>query len=220
VRVLQAFSTTVGTKILIALTGLCLVGFLIFHLFGNLLLFLGPESYNEHAHALISNPLIVPAELGLVAIFLLHVYKAVVNYAANRRARPTGYAMKKNAGGASRKTLGSTTMIWSGVVMFGFVLFHLNTFKYGPYYSTNTAGERDLYRLLIEVFHKPGDVAFYVVCMLIIGLHLRHGVSSAFQSLGLVPEPWTRRVLKTGLVLALAIAGGFVLIPLWVYFRL
>ena len=219
-RVLQAFSTTVGTKILIAVTGVFLVGFLIFHLFGNLLLFLGPESYNEHAHALISNPLILPAEFGLIAIFLLHVYKAVVNYARNLRARPIGYAMKKNAGGASRKTLASTTMIVSGIVMFAFVLFHLYTFKYGPYYATNTTGVRDLYRLLIEVFHKPFDVVFYVVCMLIIGLHLRHGVSSAFQSLGLIPERWTRRFLQAGFLLAAAIAGGFVLIPLWVFFRL
>ena len=87
-RTLLAFSTSVGTKLLIALTGLALVGFLIFHLAGNLLLFFGATAYNEHAHALISNPLVIPAELGLIAIFLLHAFKAVSNFVRNRGARP------------------------------------------------------------------------------------------------------------------------------------
>ena len=86
-RARQAFSTSVGTKLLIALTGLALVGFLAFHLYGNLLLFFGGPIYNEHAHVLISNPLVVPAELGLIAIFLLHVTKAVLNYFDNRASR-------------------------------------------------------------------------------------------------------------------------------------
>ena len=86
----QAFSTSVGTKLLIALTGLALVGFLAFHLYGNLLLFFGAEKYNEHAHALISNPLVIPAELGLIALFLLHAIKAVLNFFDNRAARHAG----------------------------------------------------------------------------------------------------------------------------------
>jgi succinate dehydrogenase cytochrome b subunit len=217
VRVLQSFSTSVGSKILIALTGLALVGFLIFHLAGNLLVFWGPEAYNAHAHELISNPLIIPAEIGLLLIFLLHVYKTVANYLANRRARPTGYAMKRWAHGASRKSVGSTTMIVTGLITFAFVIVHLDTFKYGPVYATNTPGERDLYRLMIEVFHRPGYVVFYLVCMTVVGLHLRHGISSAFQSLGLIPATWTRRILRTGLVLALLTAAGFLLIPIGIY---
>jgi succinate dehydrogenase cytochrome b subunit len=220
-KVLQVFSTSVGTKILIALTGLSLVGFLIFHLAGNLLVFFGPEEYNAHAHALISNPLIIPAELGLLALFLLHVYKTVANYLTNRTARPDRYTVRKWARGASRKSVGSATMIVSGLVTFGFVILHLFTFKYGPYYASATVpGERDLYRLLIEVFHRPADVVIYVACMALIGLHMRHGISSAFQSLGLMPQSWTRWMLRTGLVLAVLIGGGFLLIPVWVYFFL
>jgi succinate dehydrogenase / fumarate reductase cytochrome b subunit len=219
-RVLQAFSTSVGTKILIALTGLALVGFLVFQLAGNFLVFWGPDSYNEHAHSLISNPLIVPAELGLAAIFLLHVFKTLTNFAGNRAARPRKYERQVQAGGASRKTLGSTTMIVSGLVTLGFVILHLATFKYGPYYPGSLPGERDLYRLMVEVFHHPGYVVFYLICMVVIGLHLRHGISSACQSLGLMPGSWTGRVLRAGMVLAVLVAGGFLVIPIWIYFFL
>jgi len=219
VKVLDGLGTSVGTKILIGLTGLALVGFLIFHLAGNLLLFFGPVEYNVHAQELIDNPLVVPAEIGLLAIFLLHVYKALVNWGRNLLARPHDYQIHKWAGGASRKTLGSTTMIVSGTVTFAFVAWHLVTFKYGPYYQAG-GGERDLYRLLIEVFHEPIYVVLYTICMVILGLHLRHGVSSAFQSLGLVPVAWTRAFLRTGLTLALLITAGFVVIPIWIYFFL
>jgi succinate dehydrogenase / fumarate reductase cytochrome b subunit len=217
-RALQAFSTTVGTKLLIALTGLALVGFLVFHLAGNLLLFFGPVAYNEHAHALISNPLVIPAEIGLIALFLLHAGKAVLNFIGNQSARPRGYEQKVWAGGPSRKSWASTTMIASGLVLFLFVPFHLVTFKYGPYYDSPEAGVRDLYRLLVEVFQSPGYVAFYVVAMTIVGLHLRHGVSSSLQSLGLIPAAWTRAFLILGFVTALLVGAGFVLIPVYVYF--
>ena len=216
-RVLRALGTSVGTKLLLGLTGLALVGFLIFHLAGNLLLFWGPEKYNEHAHALISNPLVIPAELGLLALFLLHAVKAGLNFVGNRAARPRGYALKKWAGGSSRKTLSSTTMIVSGVVVAVFVVVHLITFKYGPYYASPEPGVRDLYRLLVEVFQSPGYVVVYVICMLIVGMHLRHGIGSAIQSLGLMPAGLTRAVLTAGAVTAVLIAAGFMLIPIWVY---
>lgn len=219
-RARQAFSSTVGTKVLIALTGICLIGFLVFHLFGNLMLFWGPEKYNEHAHALISNPLVIPAELGLLAIFLLHAIEAVMNLLRNRDARPAGYQMRTWGGGASRKSWASTTMIVSGLIMLAFTALHLVTFKYGPYYASPEPGVRDLYRLLIEVFQKPGYVVFYVITMTIVGLHLRHGVASSLQSLGLIPDAWTRAFLRTGLVLAVIVGAGFVLIPIWVYFFL
>jgi succinate dehydrogenase / fumarate reductase cytochrome b subunit len=219
-RARHAFTSTVGTKVLIALTGVSLFGFLVFHLYGNLLLFWGPDKYNEHAHALISNPLVIPAELGLLAIFLLHAVEAVMNFLRNRDARPAGYAVRKWGGGASRKTWASTSMILTGLITLAFVALHLVTFKYGPYYAAAEPGVRDLYRLLIEVFRKPGYVVFYIVTMTVVGLHLRHGISSSLQSLGLVPDAWTRAFLRAGYLLALIVGGGFVLIPIWVYFFL
>jgi succinate dehydrogenase / fumarate reductase cytochrome b subunit len=217
-RARRAFSTSVGTKLLIGTTGLALVGFLAFHLFGNLLLFFGPEIYNEHAHALIANPLIVPAELGLAALFLLHAIKAVLNFIDNRTARRQRYETKKWAGGPSRKSWASTTMIVSGLIVLLFVPLHLVTFKYGPYYGAHEAGVRDLYRLLIEVFQSPFYVAYYVVAMTIVGLHLRHGIWSSLQSLGLIPDRWTRAITAICVLLALAIGAGYVLIPLYIFF--
>lgn len=219
-KALKALSTSVGSKFLVALTGLSLVGFLIVHLAGNLLILWGPEHFNEYAHALISNPLVVPAELGLIALLVLHVFKALRHVAAGRSARPHRYTKKTWAGGPSRKSWASTTMAISGFMLLFFLVSHIATFKYGPYYTVTETNVRDLYLLVIEVFKSPGMVIFYVVSMAVIGMHLRHGISSAFQSLGLMSPGWTRVILSAGLGLAVAIAGGFALIPVWVYFFL
>ena len=216
-KVLQSLTTSTGSKILVALTGLAMVGFLAGHLAGNLLALVGPDIYNEYSHALISNPLLIPVEIGLVAILVMHMGTAISVVIRGRQARPEPYAVKKWAGGPSRKTLSSTTMIVTGSIILVFLLLHLRTFKYGPWHTDPDTGFRDLYRLLVDVFHSPGYVLFYVVCMVLVGMHLRHGLSSAFQSLGLMPKSWTGRILRTGATLAVVVAGGFVLIPIYIY---
>ena len=213
----RLFSSSVGTKLLIGLTGLALFAYLVLHLAGNVLIFAGPEVFNEYSHALISNPLILPIEVGLLAIFLLHVYKAVTNYAANASARPARYVMKKYAGHTSRKSVASSTMIWSGLVIFLFVLVHVKQFKYGAWYQVNNSDVRDLARLEFEVFSQPVWVLFYVIGTLLVGLHLRHGISSGFQSLGLDHPVYTRRLTMWGVALAVIIGGGLAVIPIWVY---
>lgn len=213
----RLFSSSVGTKLLLGLTGLALFAYLVLHLAGNVLIFAGPEVFNEYSHALISNPLILPIEVGLLAIFLLHVYKAVTNYAANASARPARYVMKKYAGHTSRKSVASSTMIWSGLVIFLFVLVHVKQFKYGAWYQVNNSDVRDLARLEFEVFSQPVWVVFYVIGTLLVGLHLRHGISSGFQSLGLDHPVYTRRLTMWGVVLAVIIGGGLAVIPIWVY---
>lgn len=217
-NVLRAFSTTVGTKILVALTGLSLVGFLVIHLAGNLLILLGPDKFNAYSDSLIKNPLIIPAELGLLALLILHIIKALSHVIRGRGARPVAYEKKVWAGGASRKSWASTTMAISGTILLFFIISHLLTFKFGPYYPAAEEGVRDIYRLTVEIFKQPAMVIFYVIAMGIVGMHLRHGVSSAFQSLGLMKSPsWTNRLLGAGFTLALIIGGGFALIPVWVY---
>jgi succinate dehydrogenase / fumarate reductase cytochrome b subunit len=216
-KVLQSLSTSTGSKILVALTGLAMVGFLLGHLAGNLLALIGPDIYNEYAHALISNPLLIPAEIGLVAILLMHMGTAISVVVRGRQARPERYAVRKWAGGPSRKSVSSTSMIVTGVIILGFLLLHLRTFKFGPWYTDPATGYRDLYTLLVEVFQNPGYVLFYVVCMVLVGMHLRHGLSSSFQSLGLMPRSWTGRILRTGAVVALIVAAGFTLIPVYIY---
>ncbi len=217
-KALKALGTSVGSKFLVALTGLSLVGFLIVHLAGNLLLLMGADKFNTYSHSLISNPLVIPAELGLVALLLLHVFKAVQHVARGRTARPQSYSKRVWAGGPSRKSFGSTTMIFSGVIVLVFLTLHLATFKYGPHYIGAEPGVRDLYRLVVDVFQSPGVVVFYVVSMVAIGMHLRHGISSAFQSLGMMRPGWTPAILTGGLSLAIVLAAGFAFLPVWVHF--
>lgn len=217
-RFSRAFNSSVGTKLLIGLTGLALFAYLIVHLAGNALIFLGPEVFNEYAHMLISNPLVIPIEIGLLSIFLLHIYKTVRMWMNNQSARPVKYEKKELAGHTSRKSVASTTMIWSGIVTALFVLIHVRQFKFGTYYQVaDKADIRDLARLEIEVFQQPLWVAFYVVGTLLVALHLRHGVSSAFQSLGLDHPLYTRRLTTWGIVAAIVIGGGLAFIPVWVY---
>ena len=99
-----------------------------------------------------------------------------------------------------------------------FVVVHVKQFKYGAWYQT--AGEeavRDLYRTEVEVFQQPLWVAFYVICTLVVGLHLRHGIASGFQSLGSIIPLYTRRLTTWGIVFAVIIGGGLAVIPIWVY---
>ena len=215
----KAFSSSIGSKFLIALTGLLLFLFLVSHLAGNLLFIAGPEAFNRYSHTLISNPLILVAEVGLLAIFALHIFKTVWMFAANRRARPARYATRKWAktkNDRSRKSLSSATMILTGTITLLFVVTHLVTFKYGPYYET-AEGIRDVYRLQLAVFSHPGYVAFYLLCMTVIGFHLWHGISSAAQSLGLDSPQWTPRIVWTGRLLTAVITAGFALLPVYTF---
>ena len=217
-RFRRVLSSSVGTKFVIGLTGLALFAYLILHLAGNALVFAGPDIFNEYSHRLVSNPLIVPIEIGLLLIFLLHVYKAVRMWMDNRGARPVGYAREERARHTSRKSFSSSTMIASGLVTALFVVVHVKQFRFGEWYET--AGNnpiRDLYRTEIEVFSQPLWVVFYVFCTLVVALHLRHGISSAFQSLGIDHPAYTRRLTLVGIVLAVIIGGGLAMIPVLVY---
>jgi succinate dehydrogenase / fumarate reductase, cytochrome b subunit len=223
----RIFNSSVGTKILIGTTGLGLVVYLILHIAGNLLIFFGPRVFNLYSHTLTSNALVPLLEIALLLVFLVHVYKTVRMYLANAQARPVRYVRKMYAGPPSRKSIASSTMIFSGLWLLLFVVIHVSTFKYGPEYElpdaygTSGTSIRDLYRVEVENFSHPLIVAFYVVSMLVVGSHLWHGVASGFQSLGLDADGgrrWTSRLLLFGRSMAVLIAGGFIVIALWVYF--
>jgi succinate dehydrogenase / fumarate reductase cytochrome b subunit len=212
----NAYSSSVAEKLLIAVTGLALFLYLVVHLVGNSLLFFGPGTFNGYAHALMSNPLVVLVELGLAAIFVLHVWKTAVMWWRNRGARPEPYERKRWAGSPSRKSAASTTMIYTGALTAIFVVLHVRVFKYGP--AAEVAGRRDLYGLLVTFFQDPLHVALYEVCLVLLGFHLWHGCSSALESLGLDEPRYTRVLLGLGKVVAVVIAGGFLFIPLWAFF--
>jgi succinate dehydrogenase / fumarate reductase cytochrome b subunit len=108
-------------------------------------------------------------------------------------------------------------MIWTGLVTLLFVVVHVAQIKYGPTYEIGDPPVRDLYRTEVDVFSSRLGGGIYVVCMVLIGLHLRHGISSAFQSLGVDHPVYTRRLVVLGTVLAILIGGGFAVIPIWVY---
>lgn len=215
----KALSSSIGSKFLIALTGLFLVIFLIGHLAGNLLFIAGPAAFNEYSHKLVSNPLVYVAELGLLAIFALHMFKTIGMFAGSYAARPQGYAKKKWAktkNSNSRKSVSSSTMILTGTIMLLFVVTHLVTFKYGPYYETPD-GIRDIYRLQLAVFSNPAYVAFYIVAMTVIAFHLWHGVTSALQSFGITSPNWSPRLQWMGRGLAVAVGVGFAILPIYTF---
>ncbi len=228
----EAFMTTaakswssVARKWAVALTGIALVLFLLLHLSGNLLLLLGDDRFDEYAHGLVSNPLIYPAEAGLIVIFLLHAYNAIVHVLRGRAARPQGYVKKAWAGHTSRKSLASTTMALSGLAILLFVPLHVAKFKFGVFGEPppRPDGMRNLSALVAQTFQHPAWVSFYVVMMGIVGLHLSHGVASSLQSLGVAHSNWTwwnRCVQRVGRGLALLIAIGFALIPLAIFLGL
>src|SRR6185295_1235298 len=120
------FSSSVGTKLLIGITGLALFGYLLIHIGGNLIVFLGPAAFNRYAYVMeYGNPLLPVIEIGLLLIFLLHVYKAVTMFLANQAARPVRYVKKKYAGKPSRKSFASSTMIVSGLWLLIFIVIHV-----------------------------------------------------------------------------------------------
>ncbi|GAB4220331.1 MAG: succinate dehydrogenase cytochrome b subunit [Acidobacteriota bacterium] len=216
--------STVAKKFLMALTGLALFLFICGHLAGNLLLFVSPEAFNRYSHRLISmGGVLYAIEILLLAVFLLHMYTALVVTWNNWKARPARYSQSTSRGEPSRMNLSSRTMIWSGVVILVFTVIHLITFKYGPGiaegYVVYLDGEpvRDLYRLVAESFRSPLYAGWYVVAMIVLGLHLRHGFWSAVQSLGLHHPRWTPVIYSVGVAAAVLLGFGFLFIPVWFF---
>jgi succinate dehydrogenase / fumarate reductase cytochrome b subunit len=210
-------STSVGTKIVIGITGIALFLYLLIHIAGNLVVFLGPAAFNKYAFTLEGNPFLPIVEIGLLLLFLIHIYKTIRMFLGNQSTRPVGYARKKYAGPPSRKSLASSTMIVSGLWLLAFLIVHVKTFRFGVEQEW-PAGGRDLYLLEMQAFTNPLIVGFYIISMVVVGSHLWHGVASAFQSLGLDKPAWTRFILPAGKTIAVLIASGFIIIALWAHF--
>ena len=222
-----AFSSPVGRKLLTGITGIGLVLFVIAHMAGNLSylleeLHLAKEhTYNLYAHKLLSlGGLLYAVEIVLAICFLLHAYLGISIYIRKRRARPEGYKLYKGAGGASRMSISSRSMIYTGVILLIFLVLHLKSFKFGPVYDVIIDGEivRDLHRLMTEKFQTPLYAFGYPVVMILLGLHMRHGVWSALQSLGLMNPRLSPVVYPMGLILGAGVAVGFIVVPLYIFF--
>jgi succinate dehydrogenase / fumarate reductase cytochrome b subunit len=217
----SVFTSTIGQKIVIALSGLFLVSFVMVHLIGNLTLYIGADIFNAYTYKLESTaPLLYVVELILIAGFVFHFTLAIIVTLKNWKARNVKYSKLTSAGDPSRQNISSKTMIYTGLIILVFTVIHVRMFKYGTYYETTLDGKsvRDLYRLVIEAFQNPAIVVGYVLVMILLGYHLRHGFWSAFQSLGVMNLRLTPIVYTIGVILAIILAVGFLFIPIWVYF--
>lgn len=218
-NITKTLGASVVKKQFMGLTGLLLCGFLLGHLAGNFLIFAGPEYFNAYGHALITNPLIYVAEAGLGVLFLSHIAMAAKLIIENNNARPVKYYMKTPTGRGSN--FASSTMPYTGFLTLVFLVLHIIQFKYGPYYSIVHEGVemRDLYRLVVEFYQSPVAVLWYVVCMISLGIHVKHGFWSAFQSIGFSHPKYTPLVRNLSVAFSAFIAIGFASLPLYCFFQ-
>ncbi|MEW6280062.1 MAG: succinate dehydrogenase cytochrome b subunit [Candidatus Eremiobacterota bacterium] len=224
-----------GKKLVQGFTGLVLVGFVIVHLIGNFTLLFGQQAFNDYAHFLeeLGHGMVVPvADCVLLLVVLSHVVTGIrVAWLDKNAARPSRYLRSGNAGGPSRKSLSSQWMIGSGLLLLVFLVVHLLNFKYavagvgkGPIDEiwvgdprVDAYRVRDLYTLVVKTFHDPLWLAFYEICMVMLGMHLWHGIWSAFQSLGLTHPRWMPALTWLGWGAAAALAVGYLFLPIYVY---
>jgi succinate dehydrogenase / fumarate reductase cytochrome b subunit len=212
-RLRQLWDSSVGKKMVMAVTGLVWVAYLITHVLANLLVFQGPGKINAYSAFLHgTGGALWAARLVLIVALVLHVVAAIQLSARQREARPVGYA-------AGRKpqvsTLASRTMRWGGALILVFLVFHILHFTVGTAHPSFVEG--DPYHNVATGFHDLAVVLFYLVVMALIGLHLYHGLWSSGRSLGVAqpsPQPLRRSL---ALVLALLIWLGFSVIPIAVY---
>lgn len=220
---IQFYESPIGKKMLTGITGLGLATFVLVHMGGNLLLFAGHDAYNAYAHHLEQlGPLLWVVEAVLLSVFLIHAIAGIHIYLGKLRARPDPYATYATKGDPSLQSLSSRTMIMTGVVVGTFLVFHLLNFKFGTHYTTAVAGEpvRDLARLVVEKFQQPAYAFSYSGVTVLLGFHLRHGVWSALQSLGTMAKPIRLTAYGLSLAFAVAIAVGFIALPLAIYFQM
>jgi len=220
----KPMNSTIGRKVVMAVSGIFLMLFLIVHLGGNLTMFVSAELFNSYAHHLEAlGPLLYVAEAGLLAIFLFHVVTAFQVYAEKRHARPDHYAVTTSKGGASKTTIASKSMIYTGIILLIFIPVHIWMFKFnsGKEFDYNVVhGDqiKDLYTVVAEAFKNPLIAFGYAGVMLLLGMHLRHGFWSSLQSLGAMNPKCSPIIYAGGLIFALVMAGGFLVLPLYFFF--
>ncbi len=191
---------------------------------GNFLLFSSnPDQFNAYSHFLINlGTLLYVVEAGLVLFLIIHITSGVSVWRSANQARPVKYEEYQSAGKPSKQNFSSVSMLYSGILLGIFLVIHIVTFKYGPYYTTVVDGVemRDLYRLVVEIFGNPYTCRpGYSVVMIFLGFHLRHGFWSAFQSVAFHHPRYTPIIYGVGYIVAISLAAGYIAIPIWIFFR-
>ncbi|MGY1822725.1 succinate dehydrogenase cytochrome b subunit [Geodermatophilus sp. SYSU D00079] len=217
-----AKTSSVFKKAVMAVSGIILVLYLIAHMIGNLKAFAGRESFNHYSEWIrtIGEPA-VPAQttLWIIRIVLLaavvaHIWAAVTLWRQAKRARPQGYVTKK----AVAQSYASRTMRWGGVIIFFFVIYHILDLTTGT--VNPDGGDTTPYDRLVAGFSNPFVTAFYVIALLLLGMHLRHGIWSATQTLGQSNRRRERTVNAFAIAFASLLTLGFLLVPFSVLFNI
>ena len=208
----RTLCSSLGRKYIVALTGLAMVGFLVAHLSGNLLIFAGPEAMTIYAEGLRKFPVILNLlRAGLAVMAIAHVFFAIQLNLENKAARPQAYQVKnyKAASWASRQ------MVITGLLILFYILYHLAHFTWRiTNEEIGALGHYDVYQMLVMSFGDPVQAITYILAMVLTGVHLTHGVSSLFQTLGINHPKYNCCIRKLGPAVGILIAGGFISIPL------
>jgi succinate dehydrogenase / fumarate reductase, cytochrome b subunit len=209
-------TSSVGRKILMVASGVPLLLFLLIHLVGNLQVFAGSEALNHYAHFLHSKPaMVISFRLGLLVLFAVHMFFSIQLTLENRAARPVAYYKESTL----KATLASRTMIWSGLVLGIFIVYHLAhlTARVTGPVDFMTAEGPDVYRNVIASFSNPAIALLYVFGQIALFFHLTHAFASAFQTLGLNDKSYTPAIECASKSYAILIAGGNLAIVLAVF---
>ena len=204
----QTLGSSIGKKLLMALTGFCFIGFLTVHLAGNLTVYGGANafnSYSEHLHAL--GPLVTVAEWGLLALALIHVLIGSTLFYQNISARPVRYKVSKRAGG---RTIGSATMPYTGFLMLAFVILHLMNFHFVDKTDTTT------FQIVSHAFGSPIYIGIYIAAMIVVAVHVSHGLWSAFQTLGVNHPKYMPFIMGLGVTVSVIFGIGFGFLPIYI----
>lgn len=219
----RASRSTIALKLSMAISGLIFIGYVLVHMYGNLKAFSGQESFNSYAEHIreLGEPILPHegflwiARAVLLLALVVHVYSAVVLWRRAGKARTTKYVVKKN----KNSSVSSHWMRWGGITLLLFIIWHLANFTFKVNVKTGETGSAagDPYTLMRQSFEVPWLTAIYLLAMVALALHLHHGTWSAAQTLGLTNTATARRNAKAaGMVLAVVVAGGFSLVPIFV----
>ncbi len=214
----RTFSSPIGMKAVMAVTGLAMVGFLIAHLAGNLLVFAGPEALSAYARGLRKiEGILWVMRSGLILSVFLHIASGIRLSLLNQRARPQKYAVKKRV----KSTFAASYMLLSGLVILSFICFHLAHLTFRLTHPEFAALDPfDIYQMMMISFKSPVLCLFYSVSILLLMLHLNHGIASLFQSLGIWHGNINKFVQVLGAFLSFALGIGFLSIPTAIFFNL
>ena len=190
---LRTFSSSIGKKLLMAITGLIFIGFLCVHLAGNLTLYKSSSAFNTYAeklHAL--GPILTAFEFGLLIFALIHVTIGIILFVQNLKARSVPYELDRRAGG---RTLSSVTMPYTGFIILAFVVFHLINFSFAD------KTQRTIFEIVSSAFANPVYIIIYIFVMIVVAFHVNHGFWSAFQTIGANHPKYMPTIMALSIIL-------------------